>query len=144
MYVQSYLFFDGRCDEALEFYRKALGAEVQMLVRFKDSPVPPNPGDCGGKVPPADKVMHAQFRVGDTVIMASDGQCQGQAKFEGFVLSMTVDDAAQADRAFNALAEGGKVHMPLGQTFFSPRFGMVADKFGVSWMILVPRPGASH
>jgi PhnB protein len=131
MTIQPYLFFDGRCDEAIEFYRKTLGAEVQMLMRFKDSPDPTmshgNP----------NAVMHAQVRIGDTVVMASDGRCEGKTKFEGFALSITVATPADADRIFNALAEGGQVQMPLTQTFFSPRFGMAADRFGVSWMVLV-------
>ena len=135
MQVQSYLFFDGRCEEALEFYKKALGAEVQMLMRFKECPVPPEPGmvapDAG------DKVMHSSFRIGDTTVLASDGQCQGKPSFEGFSLSVTVPNAAEAERLFASLAEGGQVRMPLAQTFFSPRFGMVADRFGVGWMIYV-------
>ncbi len=132
--VQSYVFFDGKCEEALEFYKRALGAEVTMLMRYKDSPEPPPPG-CGPSDP--NKVMHAQFRVGDTVILASDGRATGNPKFEGFALALTVKTEADADRAFNALASGGKVEMPLAKTFFSPRFGMVVDKFGVFWMVLV-------
>jgi PhnB protein len=126
------LFFDGRCDEALEFYRTALGAKTTMLMRFKESP---DPGMC----PPGteDKVMHSEFRVGDTTLMASDGRCTGQANFQGFALSIAAADAAEAERLFVALSEGGQVQMPLTQTFFSPRFGMVADRFGVMWMILV-------
>lgn len=132
--VQPYLFFDGRCEEAIEFYKRTLGAEVAMLMRYKDSPEPPPPG-CG----PVDsnKVMHVQFRVGDTVIMASDGRATGHPKFEGFALSLTVKTEAEADQAFNALANGGKIEMPLAKTFFSARFGMVVDKFGVFWMVLV-------
>ena len=135
MQVQPYLFFDGRCEEAVEFYKRALGAEVEMLMRFKDSPERPPPG----MVPPGreDKVMHACFRIGDTAVMASDGRCQGQPSFQGFSLSLTAADEAEADRLFGALAEGGQVQMPLGKTFFSPRFGMVADRFGVSWMVVV-------
>ena len=133
--VQPYLFFDGRCEEALEFYRQALGAEVMMLMRFKDSPEPPQPGMC----PPGsdNKVMHASFRIGDSTIMASDGRCAGKPSFEGFSLSITVPTEAEADRLFTALADGGKVQMPLARTFYSPRFGMVADRFGVLWMIIV-------
>src|SRR5438128_5695654 len=138
MQVQPYLNFDGRCEEAIEFYRKALGAEVTMLMRFKDSPEPPQPGMC----PPGsgDKVMHASFRIGDTTVMASDGRCEGRPSFQGFSLSLTVPDEAEADRLFAALANGGQVRMPLAKTFFSPRFGMVADRFGVSWMIHVAPP----
>jgi len=133
--VQAYLFFDGRCEEAIEFYRRALGAEVNMLMRFKDSPEPPRPGMC----PPGsdNKVMHASFRIGETTVMASDGRCTGKPSFQGFSLSLTVSTEAEADRLFAALADGGQVQVPLAKTFFSPRFGMVADRFGVLWMILV-------
>jgi PhnB protein len=132
--IQPYLFFDGRCEEALEFYRQAVGAKVEMLMRFKDSPEPPPPG-CG----PVDsnKVMHAQFTVGESTILASDGQAKGQPKFEGFSLSYTVPNEAEADKAYNALVAGGQVMMPLGKTFFSARFGMLTDKFGVGWMVYV-------
>jgi PhnB protein len=135
MQVQPYLFFDGRCEEAIEFYRSALGAEVAMLMRFKDSPEPPQPG----MVPPGseDKVMHSSFRIGDTTVMASDGRAQGRPSFRGFSLSLTVPDDGEAERLFAALADGGQVQMPLTKTFFSSRFGMVADRFGVSWMIVV-------
>jgi PhnB protein len=132
------LFFNGRCEEAVEFYRKALGAEVKMLARYKDSPEPPPPG----RLPPGseNKIMHAGFRIGDTTIMASDGSCDETEKFEGFSLTLTVPDAAAADQTFAALADGGKVEMPLTRTFFSPYFGMVTDRFGVSWMIYVEQP----
>jgi PhnB protein len=135
MQIQAYLFFDGRCEEALEFYRKALGAEVTMLVRFKDSPEPPPPGT----VPPGseNKVMHATLRIGDATVMASDGRCTGRPSFQGFSLSITVPDEAKAEKLFASLAEGGQVQMPLTKTFWSPRFGMVADRFGVPWMINV-------
>jgi PhnB protein len=132
MQVQPYLNFDGQCDEALEFYRKAVGAEVTMLMRFKDSP---DPNACAPGA--ADKVMHAAVRIGDSTIFASDGRCQGRTKFEGIALSLSVANEAQADRVFGALSDGGQVQMPLAKTFFSPRFGMVADRFGVSWMIIV-------
>jgi PhnB protein len=135
MQVQPYLFFDGRCEEALDFYRSALGAEVTMLMRFKDSPVPPEPGT----VPPlaGDKVMHSSFRVGEATVMASDGRCLGQPSFQGFSLSLAAPDDAEAERLFASLADGGQVQMPLTKTFFSSRFGMVADRFGVSWMVIV-------
>jgi PhnB protein len=131
--VQPYLFFDGRCEEALDFYRQAVDAEVTALLRFKDSPDPTM------RMPGVDenKVMHANFRVGETQVMASDGRCTGHPSFQGFALSLTVPDGAEADRRFAALAKGGQVQMPLGKTFFSPRFGMVADRFGVMWMIIV-------
>jgi len=135
MLVQPYLFLDGRCEEAIEFYRKTLGAEVEMLLRFKDSPEPTPPG----MVPPGSesKVMHSCLRIGETRVMASDGRCLGKPNFQGFSLSVTVANAAEADRVFAALGDGGQVQMPLNKTFFSPRFGMVADRFGVSWMIIV-------
>ncbi len=135
MQVQPYLFFDGRCEEAIEFYRKALGAELTMLMRYKDSPDPPPPG----KVPAGseNKVMHANLRIGEATVMASDGSCAGQPSFRGFSLSLMVPDAAAAERLFAALADGGQVQMPLTETFWSPRFGMVADRFGVGWMVNV-------
>jgi len=137
MNVETYLFFDGRSDEALEFYRKHLGAEVIMLMRYKDSPEPHQPG----MIPPGaeDKVMHASFRIGDTTVMASDGRCTGKPLFQGFALSLGVASDAEADRYFAALSEGGQVHMPLTKTFFASRFGMVADRFGVSWMIIAEK-----
>ncbi|OFZ89613.1 MAG: hypothetical protein A2W21_04610 [Betaproteobacteria bacterium RBG_16_66_20] len=136
MQVQPYLFFDGRCEEALEFYKSVLGIKLEMLMRFKDSPEPPQPGMC----PPGseDKVMHASFRVGDTLVMASDGMAKGKPEFKGFSLSLDAATEAEADRLFAALGKGGQVQMPLAKTFFSPRFGMVADRFGVSWMVIVP------
>ena len=132
MQVQPYLFYEGRCEEALAFYRGALGAEVTMLMRFKESPDP-------GMVAPGtgDKVMHASFRIGETTVLASDGRCQGPASFQGFALSLTVPNEAEAERLFGALGDGGQVQMPMTKTFFSPRFGMVADRFGVSWMVYV-------
>jgi PhnB protein len=138
MPVTPYLFFDGRCEEALEFYKKALGAKVEMMMRMNESPEPPPPG----KVPPGseNKIMHASFKIGGATVMASDGFSRGNPKFEGFALSVDAKDEADADRKFDALAQGGKVQMPLGKTFFSPRFGMVADKFGVGWMVIVAQP----
>lgn len=135
MQLQPYLFFEGRCEEAAEFYRNALGAEVEMLMRFKDNPEPSDDSMC--QPSDADKVMHMSFRIGDTMVMASDGRCAGQPNFQGFSLSLTASDGAEAERLFASLAEGGQVQMPLGPTFFSSHFGMVADRFGVSWMILV-------
>jgi PhnB protein len=133
MQVEPYLFFEGRCEEAIEFYRKALGAEVTMLMRFRESPEPPEFATPGSE----EKVMHANLRIGDNIIMVSDGLCQGSPGFQGFSLSLAVTDEAEAERLFTALSEGGKVEMPLAKTFWSPRFGMVADRFGVSWMINV-------
>ena len=132
MLVQSYLFFDGRCEEALDFYRDAVGAKVERLMRFKDSP---EPASMGCAPDSGDKVMHASFRIGDSELMASDGRAQGNPVFNGFALSLTVADAAQAQRRFDALGEGGKVVMPLGKTFWSANFGMVVDRFGVTWMV---------
>jgi len=135
MNVQSYLFFDGRCEEAVNFYKKTLGAEVEMMLRFKDNPEPPK-ADCPAPSDP-NKVMHACLRIGDTAIMASDGRCTGNPSFQGFSLTLNVADEKEADRVFKALGDGGQVRLPLTKTFFSPSFGMLADRFGVSWMIMV-------
>lgn len=134
MQAQPYLFFDGRCAEALEFYKGALGAEVTELMRFAESP-------DQASIPPGseDKVMHAALRIGDTTVMASDGRCTGRPTFQGFALSLTVADDANAERLFASLSQGGEVHMAMAETFFATRFGMLADRFGVSWMIYVPR-----
>ena len=142
MYIQPYLFFDGRCQEALDYYVSALGAKVEMSMRFKDSPEPAG----HGQMPPGSEnnVMHASFRIGDTVVMASDGYGKGKPVFQGFALSLDAKDEAEAKRLFDSLADGGQVQMPLAETFFSPRFGMVADRFGVSWMVyVVPAEPAS-
>ena len=135
MQVQPYLFFEGRCEEAMEFYRAAVGAEVVMLMRYKDSPEPV--GGPGVPPPPGDKVMHASFRIGETTVLASDGHCSGKTGFGGFGLSLTVPTPVEAERRFAALAEGGQVRMPLTKTFFSPSFGMLVDRFGVTWMVYV-------
>ena len=135
MLIQPYLFFDGRCEEALEFYRSTLGAEVTMLMRFKENPEPMPPD----MYPPGsdDKVLHASFTIGETTLMASDGMNKGSPVFQGFSLSLSVPTDAEAQRLFTALSAGGKVQMPLGKTFYASSFGMVADRFGVSWMIIV-------
>ncbi len=132
--IQPYLMFGGRCEEALEFYRNALGAQIDMLMRFSESPDPTPPG----MLPPGfeNKVMHASFRIGDNVLMASDG-CEVGAQFKGFSLSIAVATEAEADHFFNALSDGGQVQMPLTKTFWSPRFGMLTDRFGIAWMINV-------
>ena len=133
MPIQPYLFMEGRAEEAIDFWRKAIGAEVQMLMRWKDCPEKDN-------MPvkqPDDKVMHASLRVGDATILVSDGGCGGQANFQGFGLTLGARDEAEAQRLFTALSDGGKVQMPLGKTFFSPAFGMVHDKFGIMWMVIV-------
>ncbi len=138
--VQPYLFFGGRCEEALEFYGRALGAEVLFMTRFKENPEPqPNMPDCF-----EEKVMHATVRIGATTFMASDGRCEGEAVFEGFSLSLSVPDEAAAEQAFSALSEGGLVTMPLEKAFWSPKFGMLTDRFGVGWMVSVmPEPNKS-
>ena len=137
MFVQPYLFFDGRCDEALKFYGETLGAEVTMLMRFKDGPPQPEGSqECGPDAPPGDKVMHANVKIRDTQIMASDGRCTGNPSFQGFTLTLNAKDAADADKLFASLGQGGQVQMPLTETFFAHRFGMVADKFGMSWMVI--------
>jgi len=135
MTIEPYLFFEGRCDEAVEFYRQALGAEVGALMRYKESPEPHQPG----ALPPGseNKVMHGVLRIGDTTVMVSDGRCSGKPDFRGFALTINAPDVAQADRMFAALADGGQVQMALAKTFFAPRFGMVTDRFGVLWMIIV-------
>ncbi len=136
MPIQPYLFFNGRCDEAIAFYRRALGADLVMRMAYRESPEPPPPGmlPAGSE----DKVMHASLRIGDAIVMLSDGACTGVPAFEGFSLSVTMPDEAAARRTFAALSEGGKVTMPIGRTFWSPCFGMLADRFGVGWMVTVP------
>ncbi len=133
--IQPYLFFGGRCEEAVDFYKSSLGAEVEMLMKFRDSPDPPPeemrfPGY-------EDKVMHASFRIGESVVMASDGCGSEQTEFSGFSLSLTMPDETGAKRVFGLLADGGEVQMPLGKTFWSPCFGMVTDRFGLGWMVSV-------
>lgn len=136
MRVEPYLGFEGRCDEAIEFYRKALGAELTMRMRFKEMPVGPD-GACHVAPGTEDKVMHASLQIGGSTVLVTDGQCAGTADFKGVSLALQLTDVAQADRAFAALSDGGQIQMPLVQTFWSPRFGMVADRFGVTWMVNV-------
>jgi PhnB protein len=133
MEVQTYLNFDGRCEEAIEFYRTALGAEVVTMMRYKDAPPPHDPRMTA----PGDKVMHATFRIGSTSVMAADHRCGGKPNFQGFSLSLTPPTDAEAGRLFTALADGGQVQMPLTKTFFASSFGTLTDRFGVSWMIYV-------
>ncbi|MEW6123123.1 MAG: VOC family protein [Pseudomonadota bacterium] len=145
MLAQPYLTFEGRAEEAIDFYVRTLGAKVEMMMRFSDAPpMPEEPNGCampeGATPPPGHKVMHASLRIGETVVMLSDGLSQGTPDFKGFALSLTVADRAEADRVFAALAEGGTVQMPLAETFFSPAFGMVADRFGLGWMVVVAAP----
>lgn len=130
--VQPYLMFNGRCEEAVEFYRQAVGAKVEALMRFEESPEPPPPGMVPENY--GQKVMHAAFRIGDSLLMASDG-CGEVESISGISLSLTLPTEAEVDQAFAALAEGGSILMPLGRTFWSERFGMVEDRFGVSWMV---------
>ncbi len=137
MFIQPYLCFEGRCEEALKFYGSALDAETTRLMRFKDNPEPQS--KAGSSPEPGDKVMHANVKIRDTQIMMSDGRCQGQPKFEGIALTLNAKDPADADKLFAALSAGGQVQMPLCETFFAQRFGMVADKFGVTWMILAEK-----
>ncbi|MDD3618225.1 MAG: VOC family protein [Desulfobulbaceae bacterium] len=135
MLVEPYLFFEGRCEEALEFYRRALGAEVTFLMRYRESPDPASirPGM-------EEKVMHANVRIGNSTLMVSDGLCSGRASFSGFSLTIALAEEAETRRLFGALSEGGKVEMPLAETFWSPCFGMVTDRFGVSWMVMTEAP----
>lgn len=135
MQIQPYLFYEGCCEAALDFYRAALGAEVLMLMRYKENPEPPQPGCMAPGS--EEKVMHASFRIGETTLMASDGMCTGTANFKGFVLSIAAASEAEVDRLFNALAQGGTVQMAPAKTFWSPRFGMVTDRYGVAWMVSV-------
>ena len=155
MKVQSYLYFDGRCEEALDFYRKALGAEVTTLMRWKDMPAEAGSPDCGGPSNGANegtvegagpgngpvdgnKVMHSEFKIGDTTLMASDGMPphKGHAVFQGISLALSPSTEAEAKRLFTVLSDGGQVQMPMDKTFFASAFGMVADRFGVSWIVI--------
>jgi PhnB protein len=133
MDIQPYVFLEGRCDEAIAFYRQALGAEVKMLMRYKESPEK-------GMIRPGmeERVMHAHLRIGQGDLLLSDGMCAGKPSFQGFSLTLTVKDEAESRRVFEALADGGKVQMPLTKTFYSPSFGMLTDRFGVGWMVIVP------
>lgn len=139
MQIQPYLFFEGRCEEAAEFYRRALGAETKLLLRYRDAP---DGAGCAPLPPGSDeRVMHLELQLpGGAALMASDGRCCGQPRFDGVALSLQARDADEAERLFAALADGGEVRMPLAPTFFSPRFGMLADRFGVSWMVGVAAP----
>jgi PhnB protein len=134
---QPQVSFEGRCDEAIEFYRKALGAEVTLLVRFKEMPGSPPPGS----IPPGgeNKVMHASLKIGESTVLMSDGRCQGSGKFEGIQLTLQGIDVPTAERLFAALSDGGQTIMPMSQTFWSPRFGMLTDRFGVTWMVNAAR-----
>ena len=137
MNVQPYVFFDGKCEEALEFYKGAVGAKVDMMMRFKEAPA-----EMQGQMSPGskDKVMHAAFKIGDTQILASDGECHGKPEFKGVTLTINANSDAEAEKLFGALGKGGQVTMPMTETFFATRFGILADKFGVSWMVLAAKP----
>lgn len=138
MLAQPYLNFDGRCEEALDFYKQAIGAEILCLMRLSESPEPCDPA----MVPPGseNKVMHSSFKIGDSTLLATDCGCSGQTKFSGFSICITAADPDHASRLFAALSEGGRVEMPLGKTFFSPSFGVLEDRFGLSWMVYVDQP----
>lgn len=143
MQVQAYLSFEGRCQEALDFYRDQLGAQIGLVMRFKDAPPmdqPPPEGCAGGPPPDGEKIMHSELRIGDSTLMATDGMASGKPNFAGISLSLLVADEAEAKQRFDALADGGQVQMPLAKTFFSPSFGMVADRFGVQWMVVAQDP----
>jgi PhnB protein len=132
--ITPYLNYDGRCEEAIEFYKKAVGATVDLLMRCKDAPLEP-----GQKLSPGseEKILHVSFRIGDARLMASDGYNKGAAQFKGIALSIDAKDAADAKRLFDGLSAGGKATMPLQETFYSPCFGMLEDKFGIDWMVIV-------
>ncbi len=134
MKVEPYLSFEGRCQEAIDFYKKVLGAKVEMVMHFKDAPE----GQPSGTCPPemANKVMHASMKIGDSVVMATDGHCTGKSNFTGTSLTITASSDAEAEKVFAALGDGGKVSMPMAKTFFASRFGMVSDRFGVPWMVI--------
>ncbi len=138
MKAEPYLSFNGRCEEALNFYVDAVGAKIEALMRFSEAPPDGAPGCGPGTVPP-DNIMHACLRIGDTLLMASDGMSQGEPRFDGIALALSADDEAAARRQFEALAAGGTVTMPLAPTFFAHLFGMLNDRFGLAWMVLVPR-----
>lgn len=138
MEIHPYLIFEGRCEEALAFYKESLGAEVVQLLRFKDNPEAN--GACSGSPENQDKIMHVSFRIGDAELMASDGMCSGEPKFQGVSIVLAAPDGNTAERMFAALEKGGQVTMPMDRTFFASHFGMVADRFGVHWMLIVPNP----
>lgn len=138
MHVIPYVFFDGRCQEALDFYKKAIGIQPGMMMRYGDSPEP----SPEGMTIPKDNIMHAEFKLGDTTIFCSDGMSQGTPKFDGFSLAIAADDKSDCEKKFKALSDGGEVVQPLIETFFAHSFGMLKDKFGVNWMLIVSKqPG---
>ncbi|HKE93871.1 MAG TPA: VOC family protein [Povalibacter sp.] len=137
MRVEPYLYFDGRCEEAIEFYRRTLGAEISALLRFKEGGAPHAPGN-------ENRIMHVALKVGDSTVLASDGQCQGKPVFQGFSLALSTANDGQAERWFAALSVGGRVQLPLGATAFASRFGMVADRFGVLWTVVSQPPASAR
>ena len=137
MNVQPYLSFEGRCEEAIDFYKSTVGAKVEMMMRFKEAPADQQ---ATISAEAKDKVMHAALKIGDATVMASDGYCTGKASFSGVSLALTADSPAEADKLFNALSKDGQVTMPMTETFFANRFGTCSDKFGVTWMVINPRP----
>ena len=135
MRVESYLFFKGQCEEAMNFYKDTVGLEVLFMMRFSESP------DQSMTQPGMeDKIMHASVKIGDTPLMMSDGDCNGEMEFKGSSLSIGLDNEDEAKRIFDAMSAGGTVTMPLMKTFWSPCFGMFKDKFGIDWMINVDDP----
>ena len=137
MHVLPYLFFNGRCEEALAFYSKTIGAKAEGMMRFSQNP------DQSTTTPAnKDKVMHAQFKLGDSMIFVSDGMATGKTNFDGFSLAIAADSEADAKQMFGALGEGGAVTVPLSETFFAKSFGMLKDRFGVSWMLIVQKVSA--
>jgi PhnB protein len=133
MDIQPYVFFEGRAEEAIEFYKKTLGAKVEMLMRFKECP-DPQPGSIPAGA--ENKIMHAAVTIGDSTVLMSDGHCSGNAPFQGFSLTIRVANEVEAKKVFDALSAGGQVRMPLAKTFFASSFGMLADKFGMGWMVI--------
>ena len=136
MQINPYLNFDGRTEEALAFYKKAVGADIGLVMRYKDLPA----GQPTMGSPTPDKIMHASFKVGDSVVFASDGRCASAAEFKGVTLSLSAKTDAEGEKLFKALGEGGKIQMPMAETFFATRFGMLSDRFGLAWMVIVEKP----
>ena len=129
MRAEPYLYFNGRCEEAIIFYQSALGAELVELVRFRDAPHIPAPAGAD------DKIMHALLRIGESSLLLSDGPCRGTTYFQGFSLALSVKEDEEAERIFRGLVRGGRVHIPLKTTSFASTFGMAADPFGVLWTV---------
>ncbi|HEY1503898.1 MAG TPA: VOC family protein [Stellaceae bacterium] len=135
MQTSPYLLFTGECESAFKFYETHLGGKILVMMKHAGTP-------AEGQVPVEwnDKIMHGRIQLGDTVVMASDAPPGRQQKAQGFRLSLSFDKSAEAERAFNALADGGSVEMPFAKTFFAERFGMVTDRFGTPWMINCEHP----